>query len=183
MKLLNLMVLALFLQGSLSYADDGLIGESGLNRIKVTKNSDNEYSFEFCSYENSREEVCESLSEKTFTEEDLAQIAKSEKTEAWLKTAGVTLGSILVIGASFAGFVTAAWAVWEGAGVMTSVFMAASGAATLSPLSIPFIKKLNPVRQFKQAQVLTKNNFMDSDVTVSEKDVKKAAQLLREILN
>jgi hypothetical protein len=183
-KLISLLVTICFLSTNQNIMADNLIGAHGSNTIKVSK-VNGAYLFQYCAKKENGNMSCENISDKTFTQSELNEIAKKELDEAWLKSIGVTAGAAAVlIGLFHVNVMVLAGAALASAD-LPLLFTLGSFVTGSTLVSLPFwkkMKKINPFRQFKQARVLTKRNFIDHDITIDDEDVAKAAQLLKEIL-
>ena len=190
---MSLIILFMTLLSLTIFGEDNLIGQSGLNEIKVeyiTVNDVQKMKFVHCSRDYVDEEYrCQDLSANSYTQLELNKLMSSEKIEAHLKTAGVVVGAIVAgVILYYGGSTVAAAASGSGSAILTlfktkwglQILGAISGIGVASsPL---WLKKMNPFRQYKQANIFKNRNFIDNDLTVSEEDVLKAADLLSDIL-
>ncbi|MCB9091712.1 MAG: hypothetical protein H6621_03720 [Halobacteriovoraceae bacterium] len=183
-KILELILMVSMIAPSFVLADN-LEGENGLHRIVVSEDLTGEYTFYHVYVdEKTHETIKVMLGHQGYTQEELQEIMASEKTEAIIKTSGSLLAAAILATVGFyLGTATA-----FSAGFMTfstrlaDILYPLAGSGLLGSLPLWF-RKLNPIRQFKQANVLKKYNFIEDDVTVSDSEVEKSAELLSEILD
>jgi hypothetical protein len=179
---INLFIIFSLLFNQHSLFADNLIGEEGNNTIKITNigtEKNKRYYFEYCEKTKESKFDCQPISKKSFTPDQLDQISKSETTEAILKTIG-TAGAAVVLFA--VGLFTAPIAA-SAVGLLGTPFAFGISYTGLLASSPFWLKKLNPFRQFKQANVLKREDFIKHDVVVNDEDVSKVADLLADILN
>lgn len=168
-KIVSLVVLVLLSQ---NLKADDYIGQT--KKIIVNIKGD-QRSFSYCKTAlNKKDEVCRDLGlSKWYGLKELEEISSSERTEAILKSVGSV---VAVIGA---------WYVLIPAAATAGATTSASGVLLVGATpTVPFwFKKINPIRQFKQADILTNELINDEDISVDDEDIEEMAELLDEILD
>lgn len=187
MKKSFLLILSFIIFTQNLYADD-VIGKRF--SIKRVKKPDDKIAFTLCDA-NYKPARCEYIGRNEgYTISDLDDISRSELIEARWKTGGaVVLG---IVGAAVGLYAAAVLAPTAAAGsTATASFMAgettfflALGTTTAGAATPFYINKVNPIRQYKQSDILSRDGIYNSIVlNMSDDSVREISQLMEEVLN
>jgi hypothetical protein len=201
---MNYFIAFCILLSSSAYSSVEIINDlvSNRNMIVVTK-KDNMFSYRYCekrfghvqscsNYEGYRlcEEVpqefgydCKNLGNKRYyTEAELKKISKSEKTEAYLKVAGATVGALVTLYFSV-GFVVGAASLASINGISPIGYIVL-GPGTAVLFGGTTYLMFNPIDEVKEAGLLDNPAFQSGvKIDATPEQVKKASELLNNILN
>lgn len=169
-------------------APDNLVGDLyEIDTKVVSTERGNGVEFRFCSLEEEHINCDEKepIGNRAFTFEELEEVMTDERNEAKIKLAGAVVGGILLAGVTYlatAAVITTGvvWAKLGGLSLTTLKTIIVS--VSLGVGSVPvWFEKVNPLRQFEQAEILEKN-FINCDDKASDDEVLKTYDLLEDIL-
>lgn len=175
------MILSLMVLAQLSQANAMDVFGRGDRFIKVTEYSKDYVGFELCFKK--RPNVCERIgAKKYYAKADLNDLRNSEKADVVL--AGLADIGILAVGLYGGAILGVAGTAVVGAesGAMLGASVGAIGGTTGSAIAITKLDAINPVEQYRQVEMLSKDVINDKTVT-KDRDILKIAHSLRTVLS